>query len=295
MFDKNSPNEFLFEAMQYRAYFADTRTYEILYMNSTLVDAIGDHVGELCYKAIHDEDQPCMFCTNSQLIDKDNKPNNQSTVFEFFNEAEDLWYQLQEKAVRWSEDITAKYSIAIDISELKKMQNHLAEAHAELALKNRELEFATKQKSDFLAGMSHEIRTPMNAILGMADLLSEANLDADNNKLVTIIQNAGDNLLNLINDILDLSKVESGQMELEKIEFNLLETIEKACEILALNVHQKNLEMLCDIKPDTPLHLIGDPTRLRQILTNLVGNAAKFTDLGDIAVTLEELNKDKNE
>ena len=145
---------------------------------------------------------------------------------------------------------------------------------------------ASRVKSDFLASMSHEIRTPLNAIIGMAELLGETPLTNEQKKYTNIFKKAGDTLLSLVNDILDLSKIEAGQLVLEEIEFNLSETLDESIEIYALKAAEKNIELLCDIDPEINCRRIGDPARLRQIILNLISNALKFTDSGEIVVSV---------
>jgi len=146
---------------------------------------------------------------------------------------------------------------------------------------------ASRVKSEFLASMSHEIRTPLNAIIGMAELLAETPLHSDQARYVGVFRRAGEALLSLVNDILDLSKIEAGQLELEAIELELKEVLEASVEIHALKCQEKGVALRYRIAPDLPPVLVGDPARLRQVCLNLIGNAIKFTEQGEIELSAE--------
>ena len=170
----------------------------------------------------------------------------------------------------------------------------LSESENEIVQMRKAIEDAERVKGEFLANMSHEIRTPLNGIIGMTELLASTKLAEDQREFVKNVHSSSINLLELLNNLLDITKLQAGKIELNKESFNLNDCIDQVVEMLKPAAQQKRLELLSEIKPSLPLEIVQDGTRLKQVLVNLVNNAIKFTDSGEVLITVEETNREGN-
>lgn len=182
-------------------------------------------------------------------------------------------------------DVTQRRKEEQELRDHRENLQALVEARTrELDLARHTAEEATRAKSSFLANLSHDIRSPMNSIIGMTDLALHEATTPEQRQYLEIVMQSADGLMVLLNNVLDLSKIEAGRLELEQMDFSPLHSFEQACETMAIQAHRKNLELIYEVAPNLPVALVGDPTRLRQILVNLLANAIKFTVQGEVVV-----------
>ncbi len=226
-----------------------------------------------------------MQSLDARLLETGNPIINEVSLFVFLNGTKH-WLQLTTVPVRNGEgSIIGSLSVARDISDLKRTESELRTAIAEA-------HEASRAKGDFLAAMSHEIRTPINGIIGASELCRETPLDIEQRGYLDTVIQCGSTLLSLVNDVLDFSKIEAGQLNLESLSFSPRNLIESVAEEFTQAARAKDIEIVLGYSDELPEFLMGDPTRLKQVFYNLVGNAVKFTDSGEVSIHAEVLKQD---
>jgi two-component system, sensor histidine kinase and response regulator len=268
-------------------------------LNPTWTKVLGYTLDELTarpyFDFVHPDDRPAT-AEEARSIDQGGAP----VLFENRYRCRDGSYRWLQWASTSYPGEQVVYAVARDITdrkateaqleasgrELQRNAQNLAQLVKELEVARHRAEEATRAKGEFLANMSHEIRTPLTAIVGMTDLALETRLTAEQRGYLETVKASSDALLTIVNEVLDFSKIEARHLELEKVDFDLRDTVEDAMQLTALRAEEKKLELACNIDPTVPDALIGDPGRLRQVIVNLVGNAIKFTERGEIVLTV---------
>jgi signal transduction histidine kinase/CheY-like chemotaxis protein/HAMP domain-containing protein len=259
------------------------KTGEILFINNQMKDAFGikdDVIGQYCYKVLQDGYETiCNFCPCHQLDQNPNAP----VIWEEHNTVTKRYYKNMDCYIDWLDGVKVHLQHSVDITDVKLITEEKIRAEREaqdLAQKKAHAEESSRMKSVFLASMSHEIRTPMHGIIGFSELALDENLSPKSRNYVSKIKTSAESLLLIINDILDVSKIEAGKIELENIPFDIGEVF-RLCRLIAYpNAREKGLTLFCYAEPSIGKLLLGDPTRLRQVLLNLLSNAIKFTNNG---------------
>ena len=306
-------------------YVADMSTYEILFMNQHMKNSFGhDFTGQIYWKAFRKDSKACIRCNNDKLLDSEGRPNG-IQIWECENPITGKWYKNYDRAIKWDNDRFVRLQIAMDVTEQKLAEQTLQKAKDELEIlvrmrtadllkANEDLsleieerkqaqeiatrarqsaEIANRAKSEFLANMSHELRTPLNHILGFTELVvdkSVGELNETQEEYLNDVLNSSNHLLSVINDILDLSKVESGKMELDLSEFDLKEFLDHSLRIIKDRAMKHGLKLSMKRK-NLPETLKADKRKLKQVLYNLISNAVKFTpDGGSILLSAERIN-----
>ena len=263
--------------------------YNLLYINRSMADTYGidrnSCIGKKCYNVIRNLDRPCPICQLENILPK--KDSFPSIDYEnLYDETSGSYIVGRAAIIRWVDGAQVFFNSIKDETMKIKYQEQLRESAAAA-------QAATVAKSEFLANMSHEIRTPMNSIIGLSELALDDDISLKTRNYLNLINENSQGLLQIINDILDLSKVESGKIELEIIPFDLHDLFKSCKTIILPRASEKNIEIFFYAEPAVGKRLLGDPTRLRQVLINLLSNAVKFTDEGSVKllVVLENLTK----
>jgi PAS domain S-box-containing protein len=267
----------ILDSLPVDVYVADLKNYRILFMNQYIKDSFGrDCTGELCHTAFNHESAPCGHCTNSSLLDEAGRPKG-VIAWECFNPVTRKWYKNFDQVIPWTDGRLVRIEISMDLSDRKRAEEEILRAR-DLA------EAANCAKSEFLANMSHEIRTPLNGVMGMLQLLQLTKLDPVQEDYTDTAIQSCNRLVRLLTDILDLSRIEAGKLSIQSAPMELSEVLRQTGDLFSPTAREKGLKLRFDVDPAIPHQILGDATRLQQVLSNMVGNSLKFTHAGGVTV-----------
>ncbi len=266
-------------------YVAETETSIIRFANRYARKIFGDIVGKPCWKAFKNREKgPCSTCKVAEWTRQ--KASGEIFTWETRDSSNNRWYTCRDRIVPWVDNTMVRLSVQIDITDRIKIEKELRDA-------KDAAESANRAKSEFLANMSHEIRTPLNTIIGFSELLTPIVTDDQPNRYLKAVKTAGKSLLTLINDILDLSRIEAGRLDIDFTPIAPDSFFQEISNLFEIQIQTKKLELILDIDQRLPQCLSLDEARLRQVLFNLIGNAVKFTESGYVRLAVEQTEKDE--
>lgn len=248
-------------------YISDIETYEILYQNASCIKLLGDVKGQKCHKAICGNESKCSDCVNVRALENNSK---YTVTKNRYNLKSGLYFDAHESIITLFDGNKARFCIMLDITETNKLKEELRQSK-EIA------EAASLAKSNFISNLSHEIRTPLNAIIGLTEIAKKSENVVKIKDSVKKIEASSEQLLKLINDVTDISKIESGKVKLNNEDFSLYKMINKISVLIGANAEKKCIDFKTEIEKEVPDNVFGDPFKISRIIVNLLSNAVKFT------------------
>ncbi len=282
-----------FDVIPFGIYVVDVASHELVFVNRHFRETLGAVEGRKCYEVIFAEEAPCLHCRIAELVTADGRPNGETVVYDLFNEREDRWYQMQEKTMGWPDGRVVKYAIAVDISELKETQNRLAEAHAELAIRNKDLadqnrilqeNMALREHVERIA--RHDLKAPLSALIGLPQiLLDNFDLPEDALAVVRLIEQAGHSMLEMLNQSLVLYRLETGTYVLAPHDLDLVDLLRRGCTRLQTMSVARGRRLVLrrhglPVGQGDRLPYSGDEQLLETMVQNLVVNALEASPEG---------------
>jgi signal transduction histidine kinase len=282
-----------FDVIPFGIYVVDVATYELVFINRHYRQSLGAVEGGLCYRVLYDNDIPCLHCRIPQLLTPEGRPNGCTAIYDHYNERDESWSQIQEKAMGWPDGRVVKYAIAVDISELKETQNRLAEAHAELAIRNRELagqNVVLKESMELREHVEriarHDLKAPLSALIGLPQVLLENyDLPPEATQIVGLIEQAAHSMLDMLNQSLVLYRLETGSFVLTPRPLDILDLACRTCARLSsMSIARgRSLETTLAggvVPPGARVDFAGDDLLLGPMLQNLIINALEASPEG---------------